>query len=279
MIDEPIAIIGMSCRYPQAEGIDALWQLLLEGRDVIGPYPGGRFRDVDAAYEQTAAGSKILATHLGGFIPEVDRFDASFFGISPREAAFIDPQQRLLLEVGWNALEDAGQVREDYDRSRTGVFIGLWTTDYENHIFRQPKDPEFYLLTGCGRSTACGRLSFAFGFEGPSVTVDTACSSSMVAIHLACQSLRRDECGMALAGGANVILSTGFTRLFTNAGMLSRDGRCKFGDQRADGFVRSEGAGVVVLKRLSDAVAAGDGIYAVICGSSINNDGRAAVCS
>jgi acyl transferase domain-containing protein/NADPH:quinone reductase-like Zn-dependent oxidoreductase/acyl carrier protein len=274
MIDEPIAIIGMSCRYPQAEGIDALWQLLLEGRDVIGPYPGGRFRDVDAAYEQTAAGSKILATHLGGFIPEVDRFDASFFGISPREAAFIDPQQRLLLEVGWNALEDAGQVREDYDRSRTGVFTGLWTTDYENHIFGQPKDPEFYLLTGCGRSTACARLSFTFGFEGPSVSVDTACSSSMVAIHLACQSLRRDECGMALAGGANVILSTGFTRLFTNASMLSRDGRCKFGDQRADGFVRSEGAGMVVLKRLSDAVAAGDGIYAVICGSSINNDGR-----
>ncbi len=274
MIDEPIAIIGMSCRYPQAEGIDALWQLLLEGRDVIGPYLGGRFRDVDAAYEQTAAGSKILATHLGGFIPGVDRFDASFFGISPREAAFIDPQQRLLLEVGWNALEDAGQVREDYDRSRTGVFTGLWTTDYENHIFSQPKDPEFYLLTGCGRSTACGRLSFTFGFEGPSVSVDTACSSSMVAIHLACQSLRLDECGMALAGGANVILSTCFTRLFTNAGMLSSDARCKFGDQQADGFVRSEGAGMVVLKRLSDAVAAGDGIYAVICGSSINNDGR-----
>lgn len=274
MIDEPIAIIGMSCRYPQAEGIDALWQLLLEGRDVIGPYPGGRFRDVDAAYEQTATGSKVLATHLGGFIPEVDRFDAAFFGISPREAAFIDPQQRLLLEVGWNALEDAGQVREDYDRSRTGVFTGLWTTDYENHILGQPKDPEFYLLTGCGRSTACGRLSFTFGFEGPSVSVDTACSSSMVAIHLACQSLRQDECGMALAGGANVILSTGFTRLFTNASMLSRDGRCKFGDERADGFVRSEGAGIVVLKRLSDAVAAGDGIYAVICGSSINNDGR-----
>jgi acyl transferase domain-containing protein/NADPH:quinone reductase-like Zn-dependent oxidoreductase/acyl carrier protein len=274
MIDEPIAIIGMSCRYPQAVGIDALWQLLLDGRDVIAPYPGGRFRDLDAAYEQTAAGSRVLATHLGGFIPDVDRFDASFFGISPREAAFIDPQQRLLMEVSWNALEDAGQVRQSYWRSRTGVFTGLWTTDYENHIFHQPGDPEFYLLTGCGRSTACGRLSFTFGFEGPSVSVDTACSSSMVAIHLACQSLRRDECGMALAGGANVILSTGFTRLFTNASMLSRDGRCKFGDQRADGFVRSEGAGMVVLKRLSDAVAAGDGIYAVICGSSINNDGR-----
>ncbi len=273
-IDEPIAIIGMSCRYPQAAGIDALWQLLLDGRDVIAPYPGGRFRNLDAAYEQTAAGRGTLATHLGGFLPHVDRFDASFFGISPREAAFIDPQQRLLLEVSWNALEDAGQVRESYEGSRTGVFTGLWTTDYENHIFAQPSDPEFYLLTGGGRSTASGRLSFTFGFEGPSISVDTACSSSMVAIHLACQSLRQSECGMALAGGVNIILSIGFTRLFTNAKMLSGDGRCKFGDQTADGFVRSEGAGMVVLKRLSDAIAADDGIYAVIRGSSVNNDGR-----
>ena len=274
MINEPIAIIGMGCRYPQAPSVDALWQLLLEGRDAIAPYPGGRFRELDAAYEQTAAGSKMLATHLGGFLPDVDRFDASFFGISPREAAFVDPQQRLLLEVSWNALEDAGQVRESYQGSRTGVFTGLWATDYENYIFRHSETPEFYLLTGGGRSTACGRISFAFGFEGPSVSVDTACSSSMVAIHLACQSLRHGECGMALAGGVNVILSSDFTRLFTNANMLSKDGRCKFGDERANGFVRSEGAGMVVLKRLRDAAAAGDGIYAVIRGSSVNNDGK-----
>jgi phthiocerol/phenolphthiocerol synthesis type-I polyketide synthase C len=274
MINEPIAIIGMGCRYPQAPSVDALWQLLLEGRDAIAPYPGGRFRELDAAYEQTAAGSKMLATHVGGFLPDVDRFDASFFGISPREAAFVDPQQRLLLEVSWNALEDAGQVRESYHGSRTGVFTGLWATDYENHIFRHSKRPEFYLLTGGGRSTACGRISFTFGFEGPSVSVDTACSSSMVAIHLACQSLRQEECDMALAGGVNIILSTDFTRLFTNASMLANDGRCKFGDQRADGFVRSEGAGMVVLKRLRHAVAAGDAIYAVIQGSSVNNDGK-----
>jgi acyl transferase domain-containing protein/NADPH:quinone reductase-like Zn-dependent oxidoreductase/acyl carrier protein len=274
VINEPIAIIGMGCRYPQAPNVDALWQLLLEGRDAIAPYPGGRFRELDAAYEETAAGSKMLATHLGGFLPDVDRFDASFFGISPREAAFIDPQQRLLLEVSWNALEDAGQVRESYQGSRTGVFTGLWTTDYENHIFRHSERPEFYLLTGGGRSTACGRISFTFGFEGPSVSVDTACSSSMVAIHLACQSLRQGECDMALAGGVNIILSTDFTRLFTNANMLANDARCKFGDQRANGFVRSEGAGMVVLKRLRDAVAAGDGIYAVIRGSSVNNDGK-----
>ncbi len=272
--NEPIAIIGMGCRYPQAESLHALWELLLGGRDAIAPYPGGRFAELDRAYAETAEGKQTLATHMGGFLPHVDTFDASFFGISPREAAFIDPQQRLLLEVSWNALEDAGQTRERYHGSRTGVFTGLWTTDYENHIFRNSEKPEFYLLTGGGRSTACGRISFTFGFEGPSISVDTACSSSMVAIHLACQSLRQRECDMALAGGVNIILSTDFTRLFTHAGMLSPEGRCKFGDQHANGFVRSEGAGMIVVKRLSDALSAGDGIYAVIRGSAVNNDGK-----
>jgi len=272
-IHEPVAIIGIGCRYPTARGPEELWRLLLEGRDAIGPYPGGRFRDLDAVYEQAAAGSRVIATHLGGFLAEVDRFDAAFFGISPREAAFIDPQQRLLLEVSWDALEDAGQVRERYYGSRTGVFTGLWATDYESHIYRTSEHPEFYQLTGGGRSTVCGRISFSFGFEGPSISVDTACSSSMVAIHLACQSLQLGECDMALAGGANVVLSADVTRLFTNAGMLASDGKCKFGDKSANGFVRSEGAGMVVLKRLSDAIAANDSIYAVIRGSSVNNDG------
>ena len=271
---EPIAIIGMGCRYPQAASVDDLWRLLVEGRDAIAPYPGSRFPELDEAYSRTAAEGSPFATHLGGFLPNVDRFDASFFGISPREAAFIDPQQRLLLEVSWEALEDAGQVRERYQGSRTGVFTGLWTTDYENHNFRHADRPDFYLLTGGGRSTVCGRISFTYGFEGPSVSVDTACSSSMVAIHLACQSLRQEECDMALAGGVNIILSSDYTRLFTNAGMLAPDGHCKFGDQAANGFVRSEGAGMVVLKRLSDAVACGDAIYAVIRGSSVNNDGK-----
>ena len=273
-MSEPIAILGIGCRYPQAAGVDALWRLLLEGRDAIESYPGGRFRDLDAEYAAAAAGAGKIATRLGGFLPDVDRFDAAFFGISPREAAFVDPQQRLLLEVSWDALEDAGQVRERYQGSKTGVFTGLWTTDYEHHLYRIAEKPEFYMLTGGGRSTACGRVSFTFGFEGPSVSVDTACSSSMVAIHLACQSLRVRECDMALAGGVNVILASDVTRLFTNAGMLAPDGHCKFGDKSANGFVRSEGAGMVVLKRLSDAVAAGDPIYAVIRGSSVNNDGR-----
>lgn len=270
---EPVAIIGIGSRYPTARGPQELWRLMMEGRDAIGPYPGGRFRDLDAVYEQAAAGSRVIATNLGGFLSNVDRFDAAFFGISPREAAFIDPQQRLLLEVSWDALEDAGQVREQYYGSRTGVFTGLWATDYESHIYRTSERPEFYQLTGGGRSTVCGRISFSFGFEGPSISVDTACSSSMVAIHLACQSLQLGECDMALAGGANVVLSADVTRLFTNAGMLAADGHCKFGDKSADGFVRSEGAGIVVLKRLSDAIAAKDSIYAVIRGSSVNNDG------
>jgi acyl transferase domain-containing protein/NADPH:quinone reductase-like Zn-dependent oxidoreductase/acyl carrier protein len=276
-LHEPIAILGIGCRYPTARGADEFWKLMMEGRDAIRPYPGGRFRDLDAEYAQAAAGGeagpRAMATHLGGFLPDVDRFDAAFFGISPREAAYIDPQQRLLLEASWDALEDAGQVREKYYGSRTGVFAGLWTTDYESHIYRTSEKPEFYQITGGGRSTVCGRLSFTFGFEGPSISVDTACSSSMVAIHLGCQSLQLGECDMALAGGANVVLSTDVTRLFTSAGMLATDGHCKFGDIRANGFVRSEGAGVVILKRLSDAVAAGDSIYAVICGSSVNNDG------
>jgi len=273
-MSEPIAILGMGCRYPQAEGLGAFWKLLVEGRDAIAPYPGGRIRALDAEYARAAEGKGKIATHLGGFLPEIDKFDAAFFGISPREAAFIDPQQRLLLEVSWDALEDAGQTREGYQGSRTGVFTGLWATDYEQLMYRVSKKPEFYMLIGGGRSTSCGRVSFAFGFEGPSISVDTACSSSMVAIHMACQALRLRECDMALAGGANAILSSDVTRLFTNAGMLSPDGHCKFGDSSGNGFVRSEGAGMVVLKRLSDAVAAGDPIYAVIRGSSVNNDGR-----
>jgi acyl transferase domain-containing protein/NADPH:quinone reductase-like Zn-dependent oxidoreductase/NADP-dependent 3-hydroxy acid dehydrogenase YdfG/acyl carrier protein len=271
---EPIAILGIGCRYPQAAGLEAFWRLLLEGRDAIAPYPGGRFRELDAEYAATAAGGGKVATALGGFLPGIDRFDAAFFGISPREAIYVDPQQRLLLEVSWDALEDAGQLRENYDGTRTGVFTGIWTTEYEQLMYRMAPKPEFYMLTGGSRSTACGRMSFTFGFEGPSVSVDTACSSSMVAIHLACQALRNGECDMALAGGANVILMPDQTRLFTHSGMLAGDGHCKFGDASGDGFVRSEGAGMVVLKRLSDAVAAGDPIYGVIRGSSVNNDGR-----
>lgn len=270
---EPIAIIGIGCRYPGAANVEDLWQNLLVGKDSIGPYPGGRFPGVDRAYASAGKPGGLL-TNEGGFLPEVDAFDSQFFELSPRETVYVDPQHRLLLEVGWDALEDAGQVRADYEGSRTSVFVGLWTSEYETRVYESGSEPDFYSVTGCGRASASGRVSYAFGLEGPSVTVDSACSSSLVAVQMACESLWRGESGMALAGGANLILGREITELFTRAGMLAADGRCKFGDVSANGFVRSEGAGMVVLKRLSQARADGDRIYALIRGGAINNDGR-----
>lgn len=269
-----IAIVGMGCRFPGARNPRELWNLLVEGENSVGRYPGGRFPEVDAFMESTADTLQTAAMPLGGFLDAIDEFDAAAFEISPREAMYLDPQHRLLLEVAWAALEDAGQVRQDPKTRRTGVFTGLWASDFENTLYKTGADLDFYAMTGSGRAGASGRLSFTFGFEGPSMTVDAACSSSLVAVHLACQSLLAGECDMALAGGANAILATEATQMFTQAGMLARDGRCKFGDANADGFVRSEGAGLVVLKRLDDALAAGDPIHAVIRGSAVSNDGR-----
>ena len=201
-------------------------------------------------------------------------FDAPFFGISPREADRLDPQQRLLLEVAWEALEDAGQPVERLVGSLTGVFVGLWLNDYEARLFADPAVVDFYMTTGSGRYSASGRLSYVLGLEGPSLTIDTACSSSLVAVHLACQSLRRNECSLALAGGANVILQPHISIAYSQSKMMAPDGRCKFGDAQANGYVRSEGAGIVVLKPLSKALADGDPVYAVIRGSAVNNDGR-----
>ncbi|MBT9332220.1 type I polyketide synthase [Paracidobacterium acidisoli] len=271
---EPIAIVGMGCRFPEAGSVQELWQLLTEGRDAIGVYPGHRFPEIDSVYEEFERTGGRITTSRGGFLRDLDRFDARFFEISPREATYMDPQQRLLLETAWDALEDAGQTRESYRGSRTGVFVGLWSSEFESCLYASGSDLDFYVTTGGGRAPAAGRLSYTFGLEGPSLAVDTACSSSLVAVHLACRSLRAGECEMALAGGANIILSATITELFTPAGMLSRDGWCKFGDASADGFVRSEGVGVVVLKRLRDAQAAGDPIYAVIRGTAVNSDGR-----
>ena len=202
-------------------------------------------------------------------------FDAEFFGVSPREAALLDPQQRLLLEVAWEAVEDAGIPASKIAGSQTGVFVGLWTSDYEACLYEQTEGLDFYATTGSGRYSASGRLAFFFDLRGPNLTLDTACSSSLVAIHLACQSLRLGESEMALAGGANVILRPEITAAYSAAKMLSPDGRSKFGDASANGYVRSEGAGMILLKTLSRAVADGDPIYAVIRGSAVNNDGRA----
>ena len=271
---DPIAIIGIGCRYPGASNPEELWQNLLAGRESVGPYPGGRFADLDRLYEQARVKPGRLRTDRGGFLVDIAGFDSQFFEISPRESIYIDPQHRLLLEVAWEALEDAGQTREAYENSATGVYLGLWTNEYESRLYESGSEGDFYSVTGCGRFSASGRLSFMFGFQGPSLTIDTACSSSLVAAHMACQSLWAGEIDMALAGGANLLLGTEISELFTKANMLSPHGSCRFGDETANGFVRSEGAGIVVLKRLSKAVADNDSIYAVIRGSAVNNDGR-----
>lgn len=266
----PIAIIGIGCRFPGAKGVKEFWRIVRDGLETTADYPGGRFPWIDSAY----AVADGIATRRGGFLPELEKFDAEFFGISPREAAELDPQQRLLLEVAWEAMEDAGIPERKLAGSRTGVFAGIWTSDYERALWEQAEGPDFYATTGGGRYSASGRVAFFLDLRGPNLTLDTACSSSLVSIHLACQSLHMEECEMALAGGANVILSPEITQIYSAAGMLSANGRSKFGDASADGYVRSEGAGLLLLKPLDAALADRDPIYAVIRGSSVNNDGR-----
>jgi acyl transferase domain-containing protein/acyl carrier protein len=268
---EPIAIIGIGCRFPEADGPDAFWHLLREGVDAITEIPSDRF-DVGDVYDPKPGMPGKLNTRWGGFLEGVDEFDPYFFGISSREASAMDPQQRVLLEVAWEAIEDAGLVPEKLDAGRVGVFSGTCNSDYGS-LLEDPGDIDIYVAGGNALSVLSGRLSYALGLQGPSMTVDTACSTSLVAVHLACQSLHSGESTVALAGGVNLIFTPEPYIAFSTAQMLAPDGRCKFGDSRADGFVRSEGAGVVVLKRLSAALADGDPIRAVIRGSAVNNDG------
>ena len=271
---EPVAIIGIGCRFPAGiQDPESFWRALLDGTDAITEIPDSRF-DAHRYYDPRPATPGKIMTQWGGFLADVDKFDAYFFGISPREADRMDPQQRVLFEVAWEALEDAGQKPRDPRLHATGVFVGMWLQDYESKLFHNPEHTDFYMTTGSGRYVAAGRLSYLFDFQGPSLTVDTACSSSLVAVHLACQSLQHGECNLALAGGVNVILQPHITIAYSQSKMMAPDGRCKFGDARGDGYVRSEGCGVVVLKRLSDALADGDPIYAIIAGSAVNNDGR-----
>ncbi|MBZ5569141.1 MAG: type I polyketide synthase [Acidobacteriia bacterium] len=266
--------MGIGCRYPGGvAGPKAFWRLLRDGVDAIMEIPPDRM-DVAAYYDPRPATPGKMMTRWGGFLEQIDMFDASFFGISPREADRLDPQQRLLLEVAWEALEDAGQAVDRLGGSHAGVFIGMWLNDYEARLFANPGGVDFYMTTGSGRYSASGRLSYVLGLQGPSLTVDTACSSSLVAVHLACQSLWRSECSMALAGGANVILQPHISIAYSQSKMMAPDGRCKFGDAGANGYVRSEGAGIVVLKPLASALRDGDPIYALIRGSAVNNDGR-----
>jgi myxalamid-type polyketide synthase MxaD len=270
---EAIAIIGIGCRFPGAEDARAYWTLLRDGMDAIREVPAERF-DLHKFFDPDPAAPGKMTTRWGGFIEQVDQFDAHFFGISPREAARMDPQQRLLLEVTWEALEDAGQAREQLAGTPTGVFIGISNNDYGRIQFNDLNRIDAYAGTGNALSIAANRISYVFDFRGPSIALDTACSSSLVAVHQACCSLRSGESTLALAGGVNLILSPAITINFTKAGAMAPDGRCKAFDARANGYVRSEGAGVVVLKPLSRALVDRDPIYAVIQGSAVNQDGR-----
>ncbi|MGZ4770127.1 MAG: type I polyketide synthase, partial [Ilumatobacteraceae bacterium] len=270
----PIAIVGMGCRLPGAADLDAYWRLLAEGVDAIREVPESRW-DVDEYYDPDPEAVGKIATRWAGTLDGIDRFEPQMFGISPREAQTMDPQQRLLLEVAWEALEHAGIAPDSVHDTQTGVYIGVCNTDYAQLLMEGDVDDfDMYLSTGNATSVASGRLSYVLGLQGPALTVDTACSSSLVAVHLAVQSLRTGGCRMALAGGANVILSPKTTMTLSRAKMMAADGRCKAFDSRADGFVRGEGCGLVVLKRLADAEADGDRILAVIRGSALNQDGR-----
>ncbi|MDY7232540.1 type I polyketide synthase [Hyalangium rubrum] len=269
--DEPVAVIGIGCRFPKAASPEAFWRMLNEGVDAISEVPSDRWDLPSFFHPDPSEAGKMHARH-GGFIEGVDQFDPMFFGISPREAAQMDPQQRLMLEIAWEALEDAGLPAERLKGSSAGVFVGAWKSDYA----RLPMGVEGivqHTATGQDLSIISARLSYLLGLNGPSLTVTTACSSSLVAIHLACQSLRSGECEVALAGGVNLILAPESTVEMCKFGGLSPDGRSKAFDASANGYVRGEGAGVVVLKPLSRALRDGDPIWCVIRGSAVNNDG------
>jgi len=270
---EPIAIVGLSCRFPAANNPEAFWRLLRDGRCAVREVPRDRW-DIDRYYDPDPDAPGKMCTRYGSFLEHVDLFEPELFGIAPREAASMDPQQRLLLEVAWEALEHAGIASDRLSGSSTGVFLGITGGDYLDLVKAGDVtriDPHF--ASGIAHSVASGRLSYILGLQGPAVSIDTACSSSLVAVHLACQSLLAGDCRMALAGGVNLILTPDNSIVFTKSRMLSADGRCKAFDASADGFGRGEGCGVVVLKRLSHAVADGDRILAVIPGSAVNQDG------
>jgi acyl transferase domain-containing protein len=273
---EPIALVGIGCRFPGgANDPEAFWKLLEEGVDAVTEVPADRWSQ-RAFYDPEQGKPGKTRSRWGGFVEGIDRFDPQFFGISPREAVRMDPQQRLLLEVTHEALEDGGQVLARLAGSRVAVFVGISSWDYSvlQVNFRDRGVIDVYSNTGGTLSIAANRISYCFDFRGPSASVDTACSSALVAVHLACRSIWEDGCPLALAAGVNALFLPDWYVGFSRLGMLSPDGRCRAFDARANGFVRSEGAGVVVLKPLARALADGDRIYAVIRGTAVNQDGR-----
>lgn len=270
----PIAVIGMGLRLPggvaDAAGLE---QLLWNGVDAIGDIPSDRWSFEDLFDADPDAPGR-MSTRFGGFLKDVDKFDAGFFGISPREAASMDPQQRLLLELTWESLENAAVAPDSLNGSRLGVYVGLGNVDYSRATFSNQNLIDPYFATGACSSVAAGRISYTLGAVGPAATIDTACSSSLVALHMACQALRLGECDAALAGGVNLILTPEMNISFSKGRMMAADGRCKTFDAAADGYVRAEGGVVLMLKLEADARAAGDRILAVVRGSAINQDGR-----
>ncbi|MFI5928414.1 type I polyketide synthase [Micromonospora sp. NPDC051543] len=269
---EPVAIVGIGCRLPRADGPEQFWRLLSDGVDATGDVPADRW-DAEALLGAGPGAPGTVVTRRGGFLDRVDLFDNAFFRISAREARAMDPQQRLFLEVAWEALEDAGITREHRRSARVGVFVGMNTTDYQQLLTRRARDVDLYYGTGNSFSGTAGRLSYFLDVRGPSLAIDTACSSSLVAVHLAVQSLRAGEADVALAGGVNVMVRPTVHLAMSAAGALSTDGRCKTFDASADGYGRGEGAGVVVLKTLAQAERDGDRVYAVIRGSAVNHNG------
>ena len=272
--DVPVAVVGIGCRFPGGvRSASELWQLLLDARDVVREVPTSRF-DANLLYAPDAGTPGRITCRQGAFLDDVDLFDPGFFGISPREAERMDPAQRLLLEVAVEALEDAAIPLERASQAeRTGVFVGMMANEYEDLMYRDPERLDVLGLNGASRYGAAGRIAHCFGLGGPTMTVDTACSSSLVSTHLACQSIRTGEATLALAGGAHLILGPEVSICLANGNVLARDGRCKFGDARADGFGRGEGVGLVVLKALDRALEEGDRIYAVIRGSAVGSFG------
>ena len=276
---EPIAIVGIGCRLPgDINSINDFWQVLKNGKDVIRQVPHERW-DLDFHFNSDPLNPLTQHVKYGGFVDNIQDFDPAFFGITPREAKCMDPQQRMLLEVSWRTIENAGYPSESLKGKSVGVYVGISSSDYSSLLWISNEDyltpnNEPFILSGNTGCIAANRISYFFDFKGPSFTVDTACSSSLVSVHLACESLWRGETDMALAGGVQALIHPGIQMSFCKAGLLSPDGRCKSFDAEANGYVRSEGAGMVLLKPLSKALADEDQIYATICGTAINSDGR-----